>query len=29
VDTLFSDRMPPDGMEDVLSLENVKIRYYI
>lgn len=25
VDTLFSDRMPPDGMRDVLSLENVKI----
>lgn len=26
VDTLFTDRMPPDGMHDVLSLENLKVR---
>lgn len=25
VDTLFTDRMPPDGMNDMLSRENVKI----
>ncbi len=25
VDTLFTDRMPPDGMKDVLSLENITV----
>ena len=25
VDTLFTDRMPPDGMKDVLSIENVTV----